>query len=196
MEKETILIVDDIMINREMLKFIFHERFQLLEAEDGNQAIDLLEENQERLELIFLDLIMPKKNGLEVLGYMKERGYMECIPVIVITGEATADAEERAYEYGASDIIYKPFEPKVVMRRARNVIELFQHKRYLRQELPRQRKKLEERAEGMKRSNELLRKALDILAEREVFPEEVLECVRLAEAEFCKEKENGELRSL
>ena len=66
MEKNTLLIVDDILINREMLKFIFAEQFQILEAEDGNQAVELLKENQDKIVLIFLDLVMPEKSGLDV----------------------------------------------------------------------------------------------------------------------------------
>ena len=59
---------------------------------------------------------------------MFEKGYMNSIPVIMITGEATVESEVKAYEYGVSDIIYKPFDSKVVMRRAQNIIELFQNR--------------------------------------------------------------------
>ena len=98
MERNTLLIVDDIDINREMLKFIFEEQFDILEAEDGDMAIQLLEKNSEQVALMFLDVIMPGKSGLDVLEYMVEKGYMDCIPVIIITGEASVDTELKAYE--------------------------------------------------------------------------------------------------
>ncbi len=165
MEKNTLLIVDDILINREMLKFIFAEQFQILEAEDGNQAVELMKENQDRIVLVFLDLVMPGKSGLDVLDYMKENGYMEYIPVIVITGEATADAEERAYEYGASDIIYKPFEPKVVMRRTMNIIELFQSRICLEEKLKERTRELVKSKARLAKSNDFLVNALSSIAE-------------------------------
>ena len=112
MEKHIILIADDVEINRKMLSFIFEEQYQILEAADGVETIDLLEEHHDTLSLIFLDLMMPNKSGLDVLEYMSEKGYMNSIPVIMITGEATVKSEVKAYEYGVSDIIYKPFEPK------------------------------------------------------------------------------------
>lgn len=125
MERNTLLIVDDIDLNRAMLRFIFEEQFEVLEAGNGDAAIQLLEEKGDQIVLMFLDVIMPGKSGLDVLEFMVEKNYMENIPVIIITGEASADTELKAYEYGVSDIVYKPFTPKVVMRRTMNIIELF-----------------------------------------------------------------------
>ena len=114
-EKDTILIADDAELNREMIKFIFEEQFNIIEAADGVQAINRLVEHSDRLCLLFLDLLMPKKSGLDVLRFMNEEDYINYIPVIMITGEATDETDEKAYEYGASDIIYKPFAPNVVI---------------------------------------------------------------------------------
>ena len=130
MERDSLLIVDDVEINREMLKLIFEEQFNILEAGDGDEAISQIENNSGRIALLFLDIIMPGKSGLDVLKYMVEKGYMNSIPVIIITGESSPETEEKAYGYGASDVIYKPFEPKVIMRRTMNVIELFSHRMY------------------------------------------------------------------
>ena len=88
MERNTLLIADDIRINRKLLKVIFNEQYEILEAEDGEMAIKLLEENSEKIALLFLDLQMPKKNGLEVLKFMEETRINDSIPVIMITGEA------------------------------------------------------------------------------------------------------------
>ena len=97
MERNTLLIVDDNEINREMLKFIFEEQFEIMEAADGDAAIKMIEENSDSIVLVFLDIIMPAKSGLDVLKYMVDKKYMDYIPVIIITGEATADTEEKAY---------------------------------------------------------------------------------------------------
>ena len=156
MERNTLLIVDDIDINREMLKFIFEEQFDVLEAGDGDSAIQILEENNDQIVLMFLDVIMPGKSGLEVLKYMVEKDYINYIPVIIITGETSADTEAKAYEYGASDIIYKPFVPKVIMRRTMNLIELFSHRIDIEKKLEKRTRQLREIREKLKRNNEFL----------------------------------------
>ena len=122
-KRNTILIADDFLINRQLLKNIFQEQYEILEAENGKEAITLLTRYQNDIALVFLDLLMPVKSGIEVLQFMEEEGLDKSIPVIVITGEATDESDERVYELGASDIIYKPFAPKLVMRRAKNIIE-------------------------------------------------------------------------
>lgn len=165
MERNTLLIVDDNEINREMLKFIFEEQFEIVEAADGDAAIKMIEENSDSIVLVFLDIIMPAKSGLDVLKYMVDKKYMDYIPVIIITGEATADTEEKAYEYGASDIIYKPFEPRVVMRRAKNIIELFSHRIDIEQKLEERTRELRESKEKLKQNNEFLINALSSVVE-------------------------------
>lgn len=165
MEKNMILIADDAEINRSILSLIFQEQYIILEAEDGEQAQQLIENHHEQLAVIFLDLIMPKASGLEVMEYMMVKGYMDYIPVIMITGEATAETDEKAYEYGASDIIYKPFVPKVVMRRTRNIIELFEHRFNLESELEARTKELAASKEKLEKSNDFLVNALSSVVE-------------------------------
>ncbi len=108
---------------------------------------------------------MPGKSGLDVLAFMTDKGYMDAIPVIMITGEATADTDEKAYEYGVSDIIYKPFAPKVVMRRSMNIIELFAHRIDIERKLEERTKELRESKEKLERSNEFLVNALSSVVE-------------------------------
>lgn len=165
MERNSILIADDQEINREILKVIFEEQYEILEASDGTQAIDLIEAHCETIVLVFLDLLMPGKSGLDVLAFMTDKGYMDAIPVIMITGEATADTDEKAYEYGVSDIIYKPFAPKVVMRRSMNIIELFAHRIDIQRKLEERTKELRESKEKLERSNEFLVNALSSVVE-------------------------------
>ncbi len=165
MEKNVILIADDVEINRTMLSCIFEEQYDILEAADGVETIELLEKSNDILSLIFLDLIMPNKSGLDVLEYMFEKGYMNRIPVIMITGEATSENEVKAYEYGVSDIIYKPFNSKVVMRRAQNIIELFQNRIDIESKLEKRTRQLRESKEKLERTNEFLVNALSSVVE-------------------------------
>jgi len=160
-----ILIADDAEINREILKEIFVEQFEILEAVDGQQAIDLIESNIDQLSLILLDLVMPYKNGLEVMKHMTEKGYIQWIPVMMITGEATIESDVEAYEYGAADIIYKPFSAKVVMRRALNIIELYENRRNTEKQLAISTKQLAESQNKLMRTNEFLVNALSSVVE-------------------------------
>ena len=162
--KDTLLIADDAEINRELLKDIFEEQYAILEAADGVETIDLIKKHSDRIALIFLDLIMPNKSGLDVLAFMEENGY-DLIPVIMITGEATAMNEERAYELGAADVIYKPFQPNVVMRRTQNIIELFQHRIDLEIKLEERTRELEESRRIIEKSNDFLINALSSVVE-------------------------------
>lgn len=165
MEKKTILIADDAEINRDILKMIFEEQFEILEALDGEQTIQMLDEHNDRIVILFLDLIMPGKTGLEVMEHMRAKGYMDRIPVIMITGEATPDTDLKAYEYGASDIIYKPFIPKIVMRRTMNILELFEHKNHVERKLDIRTRELMLSREKLEKSNEFLVNALSSVVE-------------------------------
>jgi putative two-component system response regulator len=163
--KDTILIADDAELNREMIKFIFEEQYVIVEAVDGQDAIDKIRENSEKLCIIFLDLMMPRKSGLDVLQYMRNNGYINEIPVIMITGESTDESDEKAYEYGASDIIYKPFAPNVVMRRAKNLMELYEHRISIEVELENRTKELVESQKKLEQNNEFLINALSSVVE-------------------------------
>ncbi len=163
--KKTLLIVDDVMINREMLKDIFEGQYELLEAENGEEAIEILDQNREKISLVFLDLVMPKKDGLEVMYHMSLNDMIKTIPVIMITGEATVESDVKAYELGAADIIYKPFEPAVVIRRAKNIIELYEHRISIENELKIRTEELFESKKKLEENNHFLVNALSSVVE-------------------------------
>lgn len=153
---ERILIVDDNAINRELLKELFEEDYQILEAVNGEKAVEMIEQYQDQIVIMFLDLVMPKMNGLQVLEYMHAHGYMKRIPVIMITGESTPEMEEAAYGLGVSDIVYKPFYPRIIRKRTTNLISLFQHRLNL-------ETKLEARTRALQRSRRKLQKNTEFL---------------------------------
>lgn len=165
MEKDRILIVDDEEVNRAILANIFEEQYEVLEAANGAEAVELIEDNYTRLKVVFLDLMMPVMDGFGVLAYMSERDYMTHLPVILITGEATAESDERAYDYGVSDIIYKPFAPRVVMRRTRNIVDLYESKNEMERKLADRTRKLMESEEKLRNNNEFLVNALSSVVE-------------------------------
>ena len=168
-KRNTILIADDFLINRQLLKNIFQEQYEILEAENGKDAITLLTRYHDDIALVFLDLLMPVKSGIEVLQFMEEEQLDKSIPVIVITGEATDESDERVYELGASDIIYKPFAPKVVMRRAKNIMELFEHRISLERTLERRTQEVISHKKKLERFSEFLVNSLSTVAEFRLF---------------------------
>lgn len=160
-----ILIVDDIELNRKLLAEIFKEQFSIIEALDGEEAIEYIDKYNDELDVIFLDYMMPKKNGLEVLAYMRLNNYLERIPVVMITGEATAESDSQAYEYGAADIIYKPFSSRVIIRRTMNLIEQYKSREKIAAELKQKTEELIESREQLAKTNEFLLEALGSVVE-------------------------------
>ena len=165
MERDRILIVDDEEVNRAILANIFEEQYEVLEASNGAEAVELIEDNYVKLKVVFLDLMMPVLDGFGVLAYMSERDYTNHLPVILITGEATAESDERAYDYGVSDIIYKPFAPRVVMRRTRNIVDLYESRNEMERKLAERTRRLMESEEKLRNNNEFLVNALSSVVE-------------------------------
>lgn len=123
-QKKKILIVDDSEMNREILISMLEDEYDIIEAEDGQQAVCIMTENHEDLSLLLLDMNMPVMNGYEVLQVMKERLWLERIPVICISADSSDDTIGRAYELGVSDYFARPFDVAVVLRRVHNTIAL------------------------------------------------------------------------
>jgi diguanylate cyclase (GGDEF)-like protein len=121
--KRHILVADDEMINREMLENILCDEYDVLLAEDGEMAYDLIRENRNTLSLILLDLMMPKLNGLDLLSRLKEDPELKGIPVIVLTSDQASEVE--SLRRGAADFIPKPYpQPDVIRARISRSIEL------------------------------------------------------------------------
>jgi len=123
--KNKILIVDDKGLNRYMLGGIFQEDYEIVEASGGQMAIDLLVADAKSFVVVLLDIIMPVVNGFGVLEYMKKRGLLDRLPVVVVTDDASEETSARAFGYKVADIVIRPFEPKIIKRRVQNIIELY-----------------------------------------------------------------------
>ena len=126
----TILIVDDVEINRTILAEIFKDDYNILEADNGLQAIEMIN-GSFGISAVLLDLIMPGINGLEVLKEMNKSGKTDSIPVFLITAAESQKALMDGYQLGAVDVIMKPFMPNFIKCRINNVIELYAHRNKL-----------------------------------------------------------------
>ena len=147
---QRILVVDDVEVNRELLCNILDKDYIVEAAEDGEQAIQWLQEYYKETAAILLDLQMPKMDGFAVVEEMKRKGWMPKIPVLVISGEYAIEAENRCFELGVSDFIHKPFESSIVRNRIRNTMELFSRRNQL-------EKKVQEQAEALREQEAIIR---------------------------------------
>lgn len=123
-KRQNILIVDDSKFNRDILKEILGEKYNYLEVENGNQAIQMIGENI-GIDLMLLDINMPQMNGFEVLKIMKRSQCIEETPVIMISSEESVDTMREAYEMGITDYITRPFDSVIVKKRVQNTLSLY-----------------------------------------------------------------------
>ena len=129
-KRQKILIADDAKFNRDILKEFLGETYDYLEAENGNQVIQMIGENI-GIDLMLLDINMPQMNGFEVLEIMKRSQYIDEIPVIMISAEESVDVMRKAYEMGITDYITRPFDSVIVKKRVQNTLELYANQKRL-----------------------------------------------------------------
>lgn len=122
--KQKILIADDSEMNRELLAAILEEEYDIIQVNDGVQAVDCLQRQAEEISLLLLDIVMPHMDGFEVLSYMNKEHWIDAIPVVIISSENSPIYIKRGYDLGATDFIGKPFDANMVLRRSVNAILL------------------------------------------------------------------------
>lgn len=122
--KRQILIVEDNLLNREMLIEILKERYIVLQAENGKDALDILRQNKDSIALILLDVMMPVMDGYTFLDKIKKDSELALIPVIVMTQSGSEEDEVSALEHGATDFVPKPYRPRVILNRMESLIKL------------------------------------------------------------------------
>ena len=122
--KQKILIADDSEMNRELLAAILEEEYDIIQVNDGVQAVDCLQRQAEEISLLLLDIVMPHMDGFEVLSYMNKEHWIDSIPVVIISSENSPIYIKRGYDLGATDFIEKPFDANMVLRRSANAILL------------------------------------------------------------------------
>ena len=129
--KPRLLIIDDSETNRELLSAILEDEYEILEAPGGREGIAMLENYGRAIAVVLLDIVMPQMSGFEVLSRMERSGWIDDIPVIMISSEDSDEVVLHAYELGASDYINRPFDVRVVRHRVGNVMRLYAKQRRL-----------------------------------------------------------------
>lgn len=159
--RDCMLIVDDDLINREMLKNIFEDMYCFEEAENGREALEKIIAHADRFCAILLDVDMPEMDGMELLGALKELGHTDMIPTFLITANDELELSRQAYELGVMDVISKPVVSFIIKRRVQSVIELFRSREWLSDQVVGQERKLKENADTI---DELHRGTIEALA--------------------------------
>ena len=118
----TILVVDDESRMRKLIKdFLIQKNFNILEAEDGERALKVYEENKEKISLILLDVMMPKLDGWSVLRNIRQEN--KKLPIIMLTARAEEQDELFGFELGVDEYITKPFSPKILVARVEALLK-------------------------------------------------------------------------
>ncbi|MDD3617594.1 MAG: EAL domain-containing protein [Lachnospiraceae bacterium] len=120
-KKEKILIIEDEVINRRIIKNILMASYDVIEAENGSAGLVQCEEHKDEIAAILLDLTMPIMNGYEFLEAMHKADYAS-IPVLVMTGSSDEKTEQHVLQAGAWDFIPKPYNPTIFNIRLQNAI--------------------------------------------------------------------------
>lgn len=163
--RNTILVVDDVELNRAILCELFRDKYNILEAADGQEALDLIETHEDEITIVLLDIIMPVLDGIEVLKRLHASGRIEQIPVILITADSNDDTALEGYTIGVSDIISKPINPDIVLRRVENIIELHEHRRDMEEKLQEQYDRLKEQEKTIRNANKFVIETLSTVVE-------------------------------
>lgn len=123
--RQTILIADDSEMNRSILTDMLGDEYEIMEAENGVEAVSILQKYGNAISLLLLDIVMPEMDGFGVLNVMNKHRWIEDIPVIVISAETASTHVERAYELGVTEFISRPFDALILHRRVVNTILLY-----------------------------------------------------------------------
>lgn len=168
--RNTILVVDDMEFNRLILAEILQDEYDVIQAENGKQALEIIRNRHSELVLLLLDLLMPEMDGFEVLKILKSPEWesrMEQIPVLIISSENSVNVERQCFDYGISDFIRKPFDNVLVKKRVKNIVDLFLYKSELEAKVARQTRALQNQYELLlKQANRLQEsndKIIDVL---------------------------------
>lgn len=130
MVEARILIADDSKMNQQILSEILGVRYEYLYADDGMQALELLHSEFD-IDLLLLDINMLRLDGFGVLEAMKQRNWLQEIPVIITSSEDDESFIQKAYELGVTDYIRRPFNLTVTQRRVSNALTLYARQKHL-----------------------------------------------------------------
>lgn len=196
---QKILVVDDSELNRELLRELLEDEYETEMAEDGEQALQKLQECGPKIHAILLDLIMPKLDGLSVLARVRENEQTKDIPVLIISSEYGVEIENRCFELGISDFIHRPFERSIVKNRVKNAVELFVCRNQLEQKIKEQEATLNRQYQIIQEQAEKLREAKPFNALMTEYRSAIMEVetrLNVLNAEFSQEYNRNPFESI
>jgi len=126
-KKEKLLIVDDSRFQRVVFREMLAEKFEILEAVDGKEYLEIIKKNGNNIDIVLLDLVMPNMDGFEVLRKRQTIKEFESIPVIALTTSNEISFQTEAFELGANDFIMKPVDARIAISRINNTLESVRH---------------------------------------------------------------------
>ena len=163
--RNTILVVDDMELNRAILCEAFREDYDLLEAENGQQAWEIICRDPDAIAAVLLDALMPVMDGFQLLEELYQRQLLSRVPVFIITADCSEEKMRQGYDMGVMDIISKPVVPYFLRRRVSSVVELYQARERLSSLVNRQEEKLEIQAREIQELNLSIIEALSTAIE-------------------------------
>ena len=170
--RDTVLIVDDQSVNRDLLSEILRNDYKIREASNGVEALGLVASMRSDIAAMLLDIVMPKMGGQEVLAKLSEAKLMDEFPIIICSGEGSLDIVEKCFSYGISDFIRKPYESEMVLQRVKKLDSLYRSRRDSNEKLRKfakvlqtQNKMLEEKAKQQRSDNVSLMDSLGTIVE-------------------------------
>ena len=159
------MIVDDMQINLDILEAILSDKYQVLTAISGNDALDKLRSESTLPDLILLDISMPDMSGFELISWISIDSKLANIPVIFVTGETDEYSEEKGLNLGAVDYIRKPYNPDIILIKIRNHIELKTYRDDLEKAVLMRTRELEERTNELQATHDAIILGMSLLSE-------------------------------
>lgn len=139
--RKTILVAEDVKISRQIICMSLQDKYDIVEVENGVEALEVLRSSK-TIDLVVLDLVMPIMDGFAFLKMRKEEERLLKIPVIVVTASDYPENEVKALDFGADDLIGKPFDRRVLLKRIENVLKVYRADYYYKENLILQENKI------------------------------------------------------
>ena len=130
-DRDTILVADDSGISRFVLKEALCEKYNIIEASNAAEAMDVLKKNFSQISLVICDIYMPEMSGFDMLKQIKQISFLRKIPVVIVTAYGDFENEAQAIELGAIEVINKPFNTTLLKKRIDNIINIFDTNKYV-----------------------------------------------------------------
>ena len=135
-QRASIIVADDVEVGRKILVSLLSKRYNVIQAKNGLEVINILESGETEISCILLDLLMPVVDGIKVLDFMRQHDILDQIPVIAVTAISDTAGKIACYDAGAVDIIEKPFNGELLLNRVKHYVDFFAHMNELRRQAP------------------------------------------------------------